>query len=437
MAATAALLPDRSDFTPEERIVWFCISATWLFYFAGALYIMAPVVGWLLTLLLVARKYLTPEDGPERSQVVMPFGVMLWIAGMLMMEVALIMGHLDFALGVPSLIKSSIGWAKGWALLALFPAIGAGLFIRPALFYRLSCIVGLHVLLLLPVFILAFLLRLPQQLYVSPLQIVGGPGPEFFSVTLYNIDATTGDARWRFFTPWAPAAGFVANIYFVLALQERSRRWRWIGLIAWTLVAILSKSRLALVVLLLAWPLTLLLSNLTRPRAVIALGSVVALAGLVGGALMDLFTTVMDAFTAARPESSRVRATLGRMAVDRWQGEALIWGHGVVETGPHIVERMPIGSHHSWYGLLFVKGIVGFLALAIPLAWTVVEMLVRAQKDHTARVALSLSIMLVFYTFAENLEILAYLLWPALMFIGIAMRGERVPRAAGLQCTPA
>ena len=46
----------------------------------------------------------------------------------------------------------------------------------------------------------------------------------------------------------------------------------------------------------------------------------------------------------------------------------LIWGHGTVERGPHIVEYMPIGSHHTWNGLLFVKGMVGYAGLAVPMA---------------------------------------------------------------------
>ena len=113
---------------------------------------------------------------------------------------------------------------------------------------------------------------------------------------------------------------------------------------------------------------------------------------------------------------------LGAIAVHRWQSEAPIFGHGVVERGPKIVEHMPIGSHHSWYGLLFVKGIVGLLALAIPLTWTFVELVAKAQSDRVARAALAVTIVIAFYTFGENLEILSYLFWPGLVLIGIAMR---------------
>ena len=46
------------------------------------------------------------------------------------MLLALLAGHLSWSLGVGQLIKSGIGWAKGWALLALFILAGAVLRLR-------------------------------------------------------------------------------------------------------------------------------------------------------------------------------------------------------------------------------------------------------------------------------------------------------------------
>jgi hypothetical protein len=95
-----------------------------------------------------------------------------------------------------------------------------------------------------------------------------------------------------------------------------------------------------------------------------------------------------------------------------------VWGHGIVERGPHLVEYMPIGSHHSWYGLLFVKGAVGFGALALPMAWSVVELTIKAQRSGVARLGLGIVLVMFLYTFGENLEILTYLLWPGLVVLG-------------------
>ncbi|HEX4893891.1 MAG TPA: hypothetical protein VFV47_11425, partial [Hyphomicrobiaceae bacterium] len=129
-----------------------------------------------------------------------------------------------------------------------------------------------------------------------------------------------------------------------------------------------------------------------------------------------------DAFKSARADSSRVRSALQNIALHRWLNEAPIWGHGIVDRGSHHVEFMMIGSHHTWFSLLFVKGIIGALAFAIPLAWTLVEMVVKGRTDDVARAALGVVLVLVLFSFGENLEVLAYLVWPGIFLIGMAMR---------------
>ena len=93
-----------------------------------------------------------------------------------------------------------------------------------------------------------------------------------------------------------------------------------------------------------------------------------------------------------------------------------------MERGPHLVEYMPIGSHHTWFGLLFVKGIFGVLALALPLTWTILVLARWSGHTVAARVGLQMLILIFVYTFAENLEILSYLYWPALVVIGLGLR---------------
>ena len=151
--------------------------------------------------------------------------------------------------------------------------------------------------------------------------------------------------------------------------------------------------------------------------------------------LISFAEIFIDAFTQARVDSSRVRAALARIALDRWAREAPIWGHGVVERGPHLVEYMPIGSHHTWYGLLFVKGIVGFVSLAVPMLCSSAALWRNAMSGgrigDAAQTGLSVILVLFLYTFGENLEILPYLIWPGLVFIGlgVAMQSEQETHA--------
>lgn len=121
---------------------------------------------------------------------------------------------------------------------------------------------------------------------------------------------------------------------------------------------------------------------------------------------------------SSRPGSTRVRPALANIAVQRWWHEVPIWGHGIVERGPKVVEHMPIGTHHSWYGLLFTKGIVGAVALAVPMFISAIYLLFEAQFSRKAASGFGLMLILVLYSFFEKLGILAYLYWPALLWIG-------------------
>jgi len=418
----------RAEISPRnfpEKLIWHSLVGTYGFYAIGGLYVVAPVIAWILLFYLGKKLWEQTDQTPEEERISIPLGVWVWVMAMLVMELALVMGHLDYNLGLPATIKSSIGWAKGWALMAIFPLIGC-LPIRPQLIYRAACIVCYHTVLLAPIFILAQKLHLPQTLYVSPLRLVGGPGDEFFSFNLYELEPDSGAPRWRLFTPWAPAVGFVANIYFFFALQEKEKKWRWFGITGSILMCLMSKSRLALLCLPVVACATSLFSNLSQPVLLILMGFGSTFAGFVAPAIVDGISVFWDKFKSARAASSRVRGVLGNIALSRWEREAPVWGHGVVEKGPHVVEFMPIGSHHSWYGLLFVKGIVGLLALAVPMLWSFIDLLVKAQNSAVARVGLSMVLILFLYTFGENLEILAYLFWPALVIMGMAFK-EKIP----------
>lgn len=414
-----------------ERVIWNSIVWTYAIYLIGGLYILAPVVAWSMLAYLLWRCWLQNDSTPTEQRIHIPLGIWVWVVSMLVMLVSLLVAHLDFNLGAAKTLKSSIGWAKGWALMAIFPLLGC-LPIRPVIIYRASTIVCKQTLCILPLLLLGPMLHLPQNLYTSPLQAIGGPGPEFFTVTLYSIDPD-GATRWRLFTPWGPALGFIANIYFVFAIQQRGTRWFWYGVLGSIAMCLVSKSRLALVSMGSTVLLTWALSRLTKPAVLYLFALLSSAAGMAAPAIIQWRADAESQFKAARAASSRVRETLGNIAVQRWSSEAPVWGHGIVEKGPHLVEYMPIGSHHSWYGLLFVKGLVGFMALAIPLAWSFIEMLIKAQNSEVARVGLSMVLILFMYTFGENLEILSYLFWPGLLILGIAHR-EPLPTLTAFDC---
>ena len=414
MAAPAAHPP-----AVEDRLVALALIGTWPVYAIGGLYVLGPVLGVLLTALFCARAYV--RMGTAKAPPPIPFGVWVWIAAMLIMLLALLMGHWTQGLSIGQTIKSTIGWAKGWALFAMFPLAGACLNIKAETVIKATSVTALISLLLTPVLFMAPKVGLPPTLFVSPLKAVGGPGPEFFAVQLYSMDPGDGLPRWRYFTPWSPAAAMIGNMYLILAIEDRRKVWRWIGILSALAIIVLSKSRLGMVAALVIWPTAWTVSRLGRPGVWLtsALPGFVLL--LLSGPILRRLDQLYSGLRGMRADSSRVREALGRLALDRWRDEAPVWGHGVVESGSHYVQFMPIGSHHTWFGLLFVKGAVGAGALAIALVWSLIEFAALSLTRRIGRAALAILLLMCLFTIGENLEILAYLLWPGLLIMGSAM----------------
>lgn len=404
-----------------EKLVWYAIRYTWVFYLFGALYIIGPAVGWLLLAFMLYQFCFGKSYTVSASQTA-------WIVGMAVMLLAVFVGHINQGLGMGSLIKSSVGWAKGWALMAIFILI-ASLNIRPEIIVRASMHLCKQCLYIIPFVVIAALISLPSHLYTSPLKFLASHS--FFEVELYGINPFDGMPRWRLFTPWGPALGLIGNMLFCMSLMENNRKLRWIGIIASILMVLLSKSRMGLLCLIAAPVGAFILAKLNRTVMLLA----IAVAAPLGAALyvpaMETVERLEQQVHAARADSSRVRGALARIAIERWRTEAPIWGHGVVEKGPHYVEYMPIGSHHSWYGLLFVKGVVGAIALALPLLLTLIQTTLNNwQRPNKYTIgALQITLLLCAYSLTENLEILSYLYWPALILLGGVLRqGFHLPQ---------
>jgi len=401
----------------EEKLIWYGLVLTYPFFAIGGLYVTGSVLGWLIFFTASLRWYV---NGKEPLAAI-PVIIWIWILAGFMMLIALLIAHSNWSLGVGQTIKSTIGWAKGWALMPLFLLIGAVVNVNPALVIRAICVVSFHSLIFAAITFCLYIVGVPGDLFISPLQVIGGPGPDFFQVSLFGLNPETNAGRWRFFAPWAPAAGFMACLFLIFCLQEKNKFWRNWGIAGSLMMCLLSQSRAGWVIYMMLIPLTLFGGKFKNPMWLVVLGVLIPAVLIIGLPVYEWINDTYLDIKASRPNSTRVRSTLEVLALQRWESEAPIWGHGIVERGPKIVEGMPIGSHHSWYGLLFVKGIVGLLALAVPLLMTSLYLFWQSQNSQLARSALCMVIVFICYSFFENLEILAYVYWPALLWIGIAL----------------
>ena len=403
-----------------EALIWYYIIYTYPIYFVGGQYVCATFLATFLMYYMLKKWWSQTDETPLSERITISWSAWVWIVAVLLVEVALIIAHIEFELGISQIIKSSLSWYRGWGLIAIFILIGH-LNIRPQIIYRAICILCLHSLIAVIICSLAQVLKIPIFSYVSPLKAFGGVSDSYRVYLFYVLDEY--QPRMQLFAPWPPALGLVGNIYFFLAQQELNKRWRWIGMIGAVAMIFGSVSRSSIICLPMVLLLTWLLTNILRPQVYFLLALCSTFLGIFATTIIRYLQDFKDEFNQARSGSSEVRAILAEMAKEAWWNEAPIWGHGrFEEKGPAVVAYKPLGSHHFWYGVLYSYGAVGFIASAVAFLWSFIDLLIKAQTNEYAKVGLSIIIILFFFTFAENLDGLVFMYWSGLVMLGIAFK---------------
>jgi hypothetical protein len=405
-----------------EKLVWYYIINIYVIYLLGGHYIFAPLLASFLAFCVVKKWWNQTLMTPIKEKIIISPLVWLWIIAMLIMEVALIIGHLNWELSLVQVFKSTLFWYRHWALFALFPLSGY-LNIRPQIIYRAVCIFCLQGLILVLLCYIAYILNIPRFDYVSPLKAFGGDELYYRTNFLFPEPHYNEGFRLTLFAPWSPALGLVADVYFFLAYRETDRKWRWLGMVGAIAMVIGSVSRLAILCIPLV--LCLLWLSISFVRIEVQLGASLMsfLLGIWSSALINWIKTIQQKFDQFRPGSSNIRAAIRQMTLNRWWTEAPVWGHGIVlSKGPASIGHMPLGTHHAWYGVLYLHGLVGFFAFAIPLFITLVNLVSQVRTVLMAKVGLSIILVLMIFSFGDNIENLAYLYWPGLLILGITFK---------------
>jgi hypothetical protein len=353
---------------------------------------------------------------------------------MLVIELTIFMSHTEFDLGIPKMVFTTVNnWARTWALMALFPLVGC-LKIRPQIIYRAACILCLQSLIITFICYLMYLLHIPSFSYVSPLVAFRGSA-SFYTVNLYDVGGDFGEARQfrlRLFANFANNLGIIGNVYFFLASQEANKKWRWIGMVGGAAMVVGSGSRSTIVCLVAVPIASWLLTNFSW-YIQLATGLLSVITGMIAPQLIELIQTTWErTISGFRRSSEVVRRRLAEVTMNRWL-EAPIWGHGVVEErGPKYTEHMPIGTHNHWPDLLYLHGVVGFLAFTFAMVWGFAELTLKAKRSAIAKTALNIYLVLFIATAAVDIQLASYLYWQGLIVTGIAFK-ENVPIFADRQ----
>lgn len=409
----------------EEKVVWYGITGTYLVYLTGTLYIVYPVLIWVLTAYTLLKLLVQTEETPEAERITIPWGVWVWIVSMGVMLIALVAGHLDFQLSTWLIFKGVFDqFARTWALMAVLPLV-ACLKIRPELVYRACCILGFQCLIFAVIGNVGSWLNLDGELYVSPLARFAG-GIDAATVFLYMKDEFTDEFRLFMFAPYAPAIGVVGCIYFWLCCYEENLKWKVLGVLGSLAMVWFSGSRTGRVCMITIPFGIWMLVHIRRMSVQIASAVGCFIFGLYSAPILQAVKDYRTSLNNERAGSTRLRNVLKRIALQRWQEDAPIWGHGIPDRGNQFVRGKGIGSHGIWHGILFLHGIVGFLALVIPIVCSAFDLLLKIHHSKPARIGLGVLAVLSIYGFSENIESQIYLFWPGLLMMGIGLK-EKIP----------
>ncbi len=407
----------------EEKLVWYSIVGTYGFYLFGILLPANALLGWVLLFYLCKRIWNQIDDTDVEQRIKIPWIMWVWVISVITMLIAKIVGLDDFGYEKNDFIRGILGWLISWASIASYTLAGC-LNIRSKLIYRAVCILCLQSLIVIPFCYLAFFIHLPDLIYSSPLERIFQNGKLYYDVSLYSYTKYNNELRLALFAPWGPALGLVGTLSFFLAIQEPNKKWRWIGIAGAIAMCIVSSSRLAFIalptILLGVWFLT----NFWRPMTQIWIGFLSFLFGIFSTEIIKTAKDSAEAVSGSRSESTKIRKALIEVAFERAK-EAPIWGHGTQIASYKALENMPIGSHTTWGGLMFMHGTVGLVAFLVPVICTWLILFIEAQKSSIGRGGLSVFLGLLFFSSGESLEALAYLCMPAWVLIGIALKEER------------
>lgn len=408
------ILQETSFNNVDEKIIYYVIVSTYPLYLLGGLYFVGPVLAWVLFYRSVVIIF--------NNEVKYNFLAVIWIVAVLLIEVVVIIGSLNTGHSTLMVIKSSIGWAKGWALIGIFIFVGTILPIRYTILQNAMTNLLWQSLLITPFLILVAFLNFPTLLYTSPLKIFGGSGDQVFKVWLYWYDTNTGFPRWQLFAPWSPALAFYALLAFSIILSRPSDRIKYFAVLSSVILVIISESRAGILILFVLLIVFLIYYYFDTISILIFILISTLIIGVFIDDIISFISGVFYKINSLRSDSSMIRNTLNNIGLYRWYNESFWFGHGNVERGPHIVQFMPIGSHNTFIGLLFIKGIIGLLLYLIPLLMTVIYMLFKSFVNHDYLSGFFVVVIFFIYSFTENIEILSYIMWPGWIFIGFVLR---------------
>ncbi len=416
---------DTDEPGPRHAIIAYVL-ATPLLWTAG---LLIPL-GGLLLLWLVMRA------GP-RAALTPVVLVWLLVAGTQAVSVLVNGAGEDRSAGfvVYRLLSSGV---TGWAVLGLALAVGARFrMARPEL-VRAVCVFGGYLVLFGCVALLlhSFTGLRELALRTPPAMLLPATAPvveHSFTMHIFTTDDLLGRdlPRLVLFYPWPVVLGFAGIAVFFIAQLESNLPLRLLGSAGGLIAVLGSQGRapiLALFILLFVDAVLLRFDRRKLPLLGAAGILLLALLLPMGITPADIASAGYESVNEMRPGSSMARELVNTLSIAGFLESPVFgkgWVGGVITTGATMV----VGTHSSFYGLLYTGGLVTFLAFLTALATTLIVLARRVGRGPIQRTGLLIMLGLALLSYGEGVYSFALPCVPLLLFVGGTLRDDAQPAA--------
>lgn len=386
-----------------------------------------------------------------------PCGLLVPVAGLLVMWLALRAGPsvlvapltivwlLVAAAQAVSVVVNSVGAERGigfiayrllssgvtgWVLLGLALTLGARYHLATPVTVRAVCIFGGYFLVL---GIVALLIHSVTGLRDLELPTPPGlllpastPAVQFsFTMRVFSTEDLLGRdlPRLVLFYPWAVVLGFAGIAVFFIAQLERELPFRLLGSAGGLLAVVGSQGRAPIIGMLILLVVNAVLTRSNRAALAFMIGAALAVLALLvpfGITPISLMHSAYDAVSSLRPGSSMARELGYALSVAGFLESPILgqgWVGGYVASGI----PLPVGSHSSFYGLLYTGGLVTFVLFLIALVTTLFALIRRVRRGAVQRTGLLIMLGLTLLSYGEGIYSFVLPCIPLLLFAGGAL----------------
>jgi O-antigen ligase len=413
---------ENTALSSSERVIYWTIILTPLWWLLGIQPLFYPAV--LIVLLAIHFRLDLVIQKP------FPAYAWAWLAMSIAMLWTAALGINDMGFNLQVAAAAGVTFVKSYFL--IFACLVLPFFnrIRVEVVTRAIAWLSAGYLVTIAIQITMLILRVGGSGYVPPLarMLPGDKGSLRVMFAHFSSFLGIPLPRTVLYTPDPPILGLCAVLCFLICLGERNRRLRYLALAGALAALIVSASRSAWA----CFPIALFIgicfeSGLFRQLSLWGTTLTLMMSSIWGLTIGELFRKPIEGFTQARADSSQERAIVVRETLEAWQESPWI-GWGVIRGRAHLYEDayIGLGSFSTYAAVLYLNGIVGFIALISAMILTLLATYKPAMQCNSyCKWAFACLVALYISCNATPLSWMAVNLWFFFVWLGAVLYGAQ------------